>query len=341
MAEHLGSALASESGAAKSFSDRSHDTLKHLLKAEHLSLPYTSSLMEAANIPDKGAMVMYNYLMGLNEETNKHWPLQKREDTPFSDQNMRRFSRSSQMAGNTILFEEDVMAELRAPEKLSVRDRRISIDIAHEILEKLRNLTANPETQERTNHFSDDKQEKNKLLLQLATGFRDAMAVLSDAVPDEIQNNKILAKAIGAFEQLGYRMKADTYKALGQEYEMHAAGMFKADLDKTQDKYKSDDKSTDSLLADVESGLREAKLAQERNAVRIAQREAQRAARRAARNVQQNQQVFAGGAVREVNRRGRGALEAARRSAREQARALKDQERKDAPLLNPEGSRTR
>lgn len=359
MAERLGSALASDSGKAKSFTERTADTFKHVLKGDDLAVPYTNAFMEAANIPDKGALVMYNYLMGLHEtrsfkdiysnDTPSNWPLLPREDTPFSDENMRRFSRSSQMAGNAIVFDQDVMEQLRTAEKLRVEDRRISVDIAREILEKLRNLNANPSEQERINRTSDDAQEKSKKLLQVAIGFKDALASLFDAAPEEVQNNKIFARTIQAFEQLGYRMKADTFHALQQEYEFTTAGSFKKELDKAPESYKSD-RSTDSLLADVETGLREAQRAQERNSARIAQREAQRAAQRAIRNAARSAdqatrsintmaaQTYTSAVIRGAN--ARRLAKNAETIQREAAEAIKRQQQ-DAPLLNPEGTRSR
>lgn len=355
MADKLGGALASDSGKAKSFTERTADTFKHVLKGDDLSVPYTNAFMEAANIPDKGALVMYNYLMGLHEtrsfkdaysnETPSNWPLLPREDTPFSDENMRRFSRSSQMAGNAIVFEQDVMEQLRTSEKLRVEDRRISVDIAREILEKLRNLTASSSEQEKINLTSDDAQEKSKKLLQVAIGFKDALAALFEAAPEEVQNNKIFARTIQAFEQLGYRMKADTFHALEQEYEFTAANGFKKALDNAPESSKTE-KSTDTLLAEVETGLREAKLAQERNAARLAQREAQRAARRAARTAQQATNVLNNAVAQTYTSaviRGASARRLAKKAEdiqREAADAVSKQ-RQDAPLLNPEGNRTR
>lgn len=355
MADKLGAALASDSGKAKSFTERTADTFKHVLKGDDLSVPYTNAFMEAANIPDKGALVMYNYLMGLHEtrgfkdiysnETPSNWPLLPREDTPFSDENMRRFSRSSQMAGNAIVFDQDVMSQLRTAEKLRVEDRQISVDIAREILEKLRNLTANPSEQEKINRTSDEDQEKSKKLLQVAIGFKDALATLFDAAPEEVQNSKIFARTIQAFEQLGYRMKADTFHALQQEYEFTTAGSFKKELDKAPESVKTE-KSTDTLLAEVETGLREAKMAQERNSVRIAQREAQRAMRRAARSAQQATSVINNTVAQTYTSaviRGASARRVAKKAEdiqREAAEAINKQ-RQDAPLLNPEGNRSR
>ncbi len=355
MADRLGGALASDSGKAKSFTERSADTLKHIFKGDDLSVPYTNAFMEAANIPDKGALVMYNYLMGLHEthgfkdiysnDTPSNWPLLPREHTPFSDENMRRYSRSSKMAGNVIVYDQDVMSELRTAEKLTIHDRRISVDIARDILDKLRNLTASPSEQERVNRTSDEDQEKSKKLLQVAMGFRDALATLMDAAPEEVQNNKIFARTIQAFEQLGYRMKADTFHALQQEYEFTTAASFKKELDNAPESSKTE-KSTDSLLAEVETGLREAKQAQDRNAARIAQREAQRAMRRAARSSEQATRVINNTIAQTYTNaviRGASTRRLAKKAEdiqREAAEALAKQ-RQDAPLLNPEGNRTR
>lgn len=289
MAERLGEALASNTGQPPSFMERWRNTMRHTLKGEPLATPYSNEFMEAANIPDKGALVMYNYLYGLQESPNfrdfnpleqntpSHWELKPRDETIFSDDNVRFFSRSARMLGNADAYEEFVMPQLRDVNNLSVEDRNTSVELAREILEKLRKLLASSTDEQHVSQQTDPKEDESLKLLKIADSFREALALIHDAEPDAVQNNKVLSNAVEALEQLGYRMKVEAYRALSEEYEHEAGREMLKTMARVPDRFKTE-KSTESLLEQVEAGLREADQLQ-RNS-RIAAKMEQRAAQR-------------------------------------------------------------
>lgn len=288
MAEKLGEALKSDKPSA----------WKNLLKGNPLTTPDANDFMQAANIPDKGALVLYNYLEGLHEtptfkdfytkETALNWTLPPRGETPFSDDNVRTSSRSASMQGASDAYEQIVMRQLRAPENLSPEDSATSVKLAREILERLKKLIASPTDRDYIAQFADEKQDENTKLLKLAESYREVMAQIADADPSAIQNNRIFEKTHAAFEQLGYRMKVETYKALMADKEWAAAGGMLREMERTPDRYKTD-ASTESLLSQVGEGLSEASRIETnlkqadiaRRQANQAAREAQRAARRA------------------------------------------------------------
>jgi hypothetical protein len=263
----LGAALAEQYNSAPSFVSRWVTTVGHLVKGEDLSTPYTNEFMKAANVPDKGALIMYDYLLDLQknpafgDSLKKHgtskWGLLPREETPFSDKNMALYTRSRMMIRTVDAYENNIMYELRAPEKLSVKDQTTSVDIARNILERLRNTVASPESQTRLAQFTDGNDDKARELLRVARGFRDTLAKIEVTDPEALQQNKIIAHAYEAFEKLGFRMKVEAYKMLVEEHEPGAALHVKNAIDQTPAHYKSGE-TNDTLLAQVDAGLREA-----------------------------------------------------------------------------------
>lgn len=343
MAEHLGDALASKTGGAPSLLTRWGRTMGHLVKGEDLATPYTNEFLKAANIPDKGALVMYNYLKGLQEEPKyDSWPLLPRDQTPFSDENLRLYSRSSLMTGVADAYEENVMRVLRAPENLKVEDQVTSVALARDILERLKNLMASSDEREKTGKVTDEDHDSARKLLQVATGFRDSLALIAEADPEAIQNNKIIAQSFEALEKLGFRMKVEAHKMLVQEYEPTAAKEMQQSIDNTPERYKASSASVSSeaLLEQVGSGLKELERIQSQ--ARIAQRIAQKAAERAIRRAQmQSQQT---GTARDAMAKARAAstggkmddMAGARISGANNpvvARIIREAQEREAPVL--------
>lgn len=316
MAEKLGEALKSDKPSA----------WKNLLKGKPLTSPDANDFMQAANIPDKGALVLYNYLEGLHEtptfkdfyskDTALNWTLPPREETPFSDGNVRNASRSSIMQGASDAYEQIVMKQLRAPENLSPEDSETSVKLAREILERLKKLIASPTDRDYIAQFADEKQDENTKMLKLAESYREVMAQIADADPSAVQNNRIFEKTHTAFEQLGYRMKVETYKALMADKEWAAAEGMLREMERTPDKYKTD-ASTESLLSQVGEGLSEASRVESnlkqadlaRRQANQAAREAQRAARRAQKaSVRANATQLSNAAIMKAAKSSRSAL---------------------------------
>jgi len=156
-------------------------SLWRLITGQDLSEPNLSPLMNAANIPDKGIAVMYNYLFERHSkptfweslpfvQSPRDWKLLPREETPFSNTNLHMFSRSSMLEGVADKFDE-ITTQLSSVNTLSEADKCISVEHARTILEKLRILMGNSSKGTELHELTDSSQEKSFMLLRAAMAF--------------------------------------------------------------------------------------------------------------------------------------------------------------------------
>lgn len=282
MAERLGKKLAEGGEVKPTFSQ----ALKNMMKLQPVGVPSLSKFASDANIPDKGAAVMYDFLFNLRTDKDYRDVMKPTEETPFSSANLATSSRALRMEAVADAYEHNVMVQLRvpdAPENLSPADRNTSVEIARDILERLRKLLASTADRSQLSQFTDDREEEGLRFLKVADSFREAVARIKDIDPGMIQNNRAFGEAFEALEQIGYRMKGETATALSNDQEPAAAEAMKKEMEKTPEQYKTA-ASTETLLAKVDSGLKEAARLQQRIADKIAMREADRALRRGAQN---------------------------------------------------------
>ncbi len=288
MAEKLGSALAGEEKL--NLIQRFGRSLKKLFKHEDLGAPITSAFLNDANIPDKGIAIMYEYLLKEQRKESwtdklpwvksspRQWNLFPREQTAFSNNYMQLYSRSTRMEGIANAF-ETTMKELKSVDTLSNEDKTTSVDHARNILKNLRilmgydisdrQITDTPmgdtENEKILKETIDPQQAEAQMMLAMAKTYKNSLANILNAYrnsPEDIKlilGSRELQEAGDAFEQISYRMKAETAGMLKEEKEYGCAKDMLARMDQTPIVYRPTSAvPLKVLLTKIEAGLNQA-----------------------------------------------------------------------------------
>jgi hypothetical protein len=236
MAEKLGDALAEKPG----FLARWSHSVKRLFKGGDLATPETNPFREAANVPDKGIATMYDYLFDRRDTpvslfpnpvayaTSKPWDLQAREQTPFSDENLLLYGRATVMEGIANAFEEVVkqidtlQKNGNAVDTMTESDKKISVEHAHTILEKLRILIGSRQEETNVDVIEDSKRAEAELLLRATMAYSDSIHELARVDPNLLRD-PTLQDTHDALGQIDYLMKVEAAEALREEGRTDAA----------------------------------------------------------------------------------------------------------------------
>jgi hypothetical protein len=227
MAEKLGDAL-SGGNPKLNFMQRWLNSAKKLVSGQDMKSPDTAAFLEAANIPDKGIAVMYDYLLGLQHKPNwrdllpfnkkitpKSWNLQPRGQTAFSEENIQLYGRGSSLLRIAVTFDKIVTKPV---DSLSNEDKKVSIDHARDILEKLKVFFGSRDDEVTLSPMADPKRYESILLLRAALAYKGALSDALKAKPGmDIFGISELQFAKNALQEISYRMKIEAVNALMQE----------------------------------------------------------------------------------------------------------------------------
>jgi hypothetical protein len=232
MASKLGTALAG--GEEKpSFIQRWFHSVQRLLGGQDMSTPEANAFRKAANVPDQGIATMYNYLFERRNTPvsffpnpvkylmSKPWELIPIEQTPFSESNMLMYSRATSMEGIANAF-ENVVTQLQSVETLSENDKKISVDEARNILEKLRITLGNAQEESNVDVIEDSKQKEAEMMLRAAMAFKDAAAGLAK-IDANLLKEPMIMDAMDALVQMDYCIKMEAMEAENDEGRTDAA----------------------------------------------------------------------------------------------------------------------
>jgi hypothetical protein len=207
----------------------------------------TSAFMEAANIPDVGIATMYKFLLDkqgkatimdafLSKLTPSSWNLPPLEQSPFSNENMLLYSRSSAMSNIANAF-QNITANVRSVDSLSVEDKAVSVEEARKILENLRIRMGQGREGERLD-LTDTRRSECVTLLHAAIAFQDSMAALVKIDPNVLHNPDLIAAA-QALEHANYQVTMDAARMLDKEGRHAEAQAMMARAQDTPEQYRT------------------------------------------------------------------------------------------------------
>jgi hypothetical protein len=287
IAEHLGNKLASLDAAPPSTAEKWFHSLTEIAHGND-PLPDVSTFMSRANLPDVGTALMYDYLLSEQAKpvhwwkkmplvshslTPADWGLKPREQTVFSDENIKTFSRGSSM--EAIASDLDhVATSLHSIDRLSAEDRKISIEHARNILENLKFMVGNPLVEGELRELTDEKKEEALKIQRVALGYRGGLSAIAKADPEllarllEEENKKDadgnfihakrpLMEASDAINALAYHVKEQAAVMLNAEGQTESAQAMREKAAATAQQYRDLDakNSVRELLDRIGTGL--------------------------------------------------------------------------------------
>lgn len=222
MADKLGRALAGNNGG-DSLIERFGRSLWKIITFQSFDKPLENDFFDAANTPDIGAAVMYNYLLEVQKDNSvldvlpinnpRKWGLAERSETPFSEENLSKYCNSCTMR-DVVNSLATVTNNLRSPDMLRSKDKIVSVDVARHVLEKLWDKLEGRDDE--SIELKDPRQEVSRMLLKVARGFRSSMSGIAKNAPELLQNDKLIA-ATNALEQITYYARGDLANILSEE----------------------------------------------------------------------------------------------------------------------------
>lgn len=228
-----------------------------------------SKLLEPANVPDKGAQAMYDYLFALQDKPKiwdalpftqnpRDWGLAPNEKTPFSTENIMVFSAASSLQGIALEFDR-IIRELRSVDDLTPETKKISVEYAEEILRRLQLLFGNNSNEASYMSInSDPREDEGSVFLRAARAFKDTLfdVVQLDAnmLKDMMTQDETLQEAMQALDQINYRMKSEAAKALEKEGRKEAAAWMNDQIRKMPESAKTNAPMS-TLTQKLEKGM--------------------------------------------------------------------------------------
>ena len=287
MGDYLGNKLASLDVVPPSKMENWFHSMSEVMQGKD-PLPATSTFMAAANVPDVGTALMYDYLLSEQAKPGhwwekmtpfsksmhpSQWDLKPREQTVFSDENIKLFSRSSSMEAIASDFDH-LTASLHSVDRLSAKDRKISIEHARTILDNLKFMVGNPLVEAELREITDEKKEEALKMLRVSLGFRGGMSAIAKADPallarllaaenekdasgDFIHAKRPLTEASDAINAIAYHVKEQAAVMLTSEGQLQAGQTMRDKAAATAQQFRELDAkhSIRELLAKVETGL--------------------------------------------------------------------------------------
>lgn len=290
IADYLGNKLASQDVVPPSIAERWLHSMSEVMQGKDLS-PAISTFMSAANVPDVGTALMYDYLLSEQAKpvsfwkkiplmshsiTPADWGLKPREKTVFSDENIKTFSRGSSM--EAIASDLDHIAtSLHSIDRLSAEDRKISIEHARNILENLKFMVGNPMVEGELRELTDEKKEEALKMQRVALGFRGGLSTIAKADPalltqllatenekdaggHFIHAKRPLMEASDAINAIACSVKEQASAMLTAEGQVQAGQAMHEKVMQTPQQYRelAQQRTIDELLEKIETGLKAA-----------------------------------------------------------------------------------
>jgi len=261
MANQLGDALI---GLKPPLLVRWWRTAKRLLSGKRLDEPNVNDFMKHANIPDEGVAFMYEYLYGLQTNPSfrnatpfmqhpSEWRMQPREETPFSDANVVNYSYAASMNRITHGF-DTMVGHLHSLEKLSNRDRQLSVEYAREILRNMRINLGNGHDEALVD-ITDPRRDEARTLLKALLSYRGAISEIADANPNLLQDPSLhYRETVEVLEKIDYRLKTTLHAMLTEEGDTANAQAVARRMEQTPSQYKTNE-PIEQLIGQFEAGL--------------------------------------------------------------------------------------
>jgi len=340
MADKIGEALTV--GTKQNIFQRFLRSLKNLFTGKNISEQAVGAFLATAAVPDKGIAVMYDHLFALQNgspslfefvpavkaNSPRAWNLSPREQTPFSNEDMGLYSRSTAMTGISNAF-DGIVADLNSVDTLTRETKKISVDHAEVILRKLRMIIGNPGEEANLSPYTDSRQAEARMMLSVALAYKETMNELLEDNPNLIHKQEFI-QAADALGKIAYRIKAETAVMLAEEGEPTAAAAMVERMSATPERYKNTSGATiQELLKTLAVGLHEAgTLEKELRARGIHRAPALHPQAAAIHAIKNSSDMISSGQVDQVSHAG--LIDAAQKMNR-QAQSP------DAPLITPSG----